>query len=207
MTESALHNFLKHVGKAFLFNQRCFLVATEVFIFQSGEELCAQIEWKMKMNNANKRKHIYIDVLGFGEKYIPYGLRRYEEGAETTPESSYKYNILRGIEVKVSRSDFRNGFIMSGCNYHYLFTPKGLIDRSEVPKHMGVIEVDMDKFKCHFNSLGNKFHYEGLKVIRAPRFRKIRHTQIDSGFSRISARCARELITLTAERLKRGLDG
>jgi len=81
MTESNLHKFLKDVGRAFLFNQRCFLVATEVPLLRHfSERISSELD-----------KHWIIDVCGIGEKYIPYTPWR-EKG-------KYKYNVLRGVEV------------------------------------------------------------------------------------------------------------
>ena len=53
-----------------------------------------------------------------------------------------RQNILRGIEVKVSRADFRNGFFCTGCNYNYLLTPMRLVSPSILPTGVGLIEYN-----------------------------------------------------------------
>lgn len=50
-----------------------------------------------------------------------------------------------GCEVKVSRSDYQAGYNVSG-DYTYLFTPKGLVNKDELPDYVGLVEVDLDKF-------------------------------------------------------------
>ena len=42
----------------------------------------------------------------------------------------------------------------------------------------------------------------GLKIVRNPRFQKLEGWQVDHALSEISARCGRELISKTAEKLK-----
>jgi len=82
-----------------------------------------------------------------------------------------KENITRGIEIKISRGDFKNGFIHSGCNYHYLLFPKGLIDKQEVAPQIGLIEFDQEIFSVR--RWGMKYHFEGFKVRRHSRYQKI----------------------------------
>lgn len=194
MTETREHKLLKDVGRAFLFNQRCFMVATEV---------------RLPFNRAvtGKRFRIVIDVCGFGEKYIPYETRRYEEytskegyeGRDYT-QTPYKFNVLRGIEVKVSRQDLKNGYISLGCNYNYLMTPKGLTtDHLKLPLGVGVIEVDLQAFRCKFDDGRNRFVFTGLHVMRQAKFSKVESWQIDHALADISARCARELVYRTRQ--------
>lgn len=200
MTETDLHKALKNIGRAFLFNQRCFIVATEVWLTR-----IEQIDFDVE----NKRRSI-IDVCGFGEKYIPYDTRNYietptqKDGQNITmhdyTQTQYKYNVIRGIEVKVSKNDLNNGFIASGCNYHYLLVPEEL-SLPNIPKHVGILTVNRDNFKSTFSPARNKFSFEGLKLVRPPKFREIKAWQIDSLLAQISARCARELISSTAEYL------
>lgn len=104
----------------------------------------------------------------------------------------YGYNILRGIEVKVSRSDFRNGFVCSGCNYHYLLTPMRLVAPYEVPKGVGLIEYNKYKFSCELNAdksdlpSERPFRIKGLRVVKRPVFKNIPQFQIDNAIERIS---------------------
>lgn len=201
MTETREHKLLKDVGRAFLFNQRCFMVATEVHL---------------PFNRAvtGKRFRTVIDVCGFGEKYIPFLTRRYEEtkmvaadgqeheGRDYT-QTPYKFNVLRGIEVKVSRGDLKNGYISLGCNYNYLMTPKGLTtDYLGTPQGVGIIEVDLQAFQCKFDNGRNRFIFTGLHTMRQAKFSKVESWQIDHALADISARCARELVYRTRQALE-----
>lgn len=186
MTETKLHKFLKEVGMAYLFNQNCFLVATEVHITRTQKRL-SQLD-----------QHFIIDVCGVGEKYIPY-----EQRLGPNPyKEKYKYNVVRGIEVKVSRSDFENGFVCSGCNYNYLLVPEGLVYCYELPKEIGLITVNQKEFKASFEPAPTfRFGFEGLRVIKKPQFKKIEQFQIDNAISSIAKRSTRELINRVAENL------
>jgi len=183
MTETETHRFLKEVGMAFLYNQNCFLVATEVHVNPSGQRLDTSLD-----------RHFIIDVCGVGEKYIPYTPWRESD--------NYKYNVLRGIEVKVSRSDFKNGFVCSGCNYNYLMVPEALVWSCEVPKELGIIKVDAKNFSAIFDPAPTfRFNFQGVRVMRKPTFKKIEQYQIDHTISSIAKRATRELINRVAEKL------
>lgn len=184
MTETNLHKFLKDIGMAYLFNQNCFLVATEVHVNPHGQRLDSPLD-----------KHFIIDVCGIGEKYIPYN-------PFTERGNNYKYNVVRGIEVKVSRADFKNGFICSGCNYNYLMVPEALVWSCEVPKEVGIIKVDVKKFSVTFEPAPTyRFNFKGVRIVRKPTFKKIEQYQIDNALSSIARRSSRELITRVAKNL------
>ena len=189
MTETALHKFLKDVAMAYLYNQNCFLVATEVPINPGGQRLGALDQ------------HFIIDVCGVGEKYVPLASRQTPYGTDYSKEK-YKYNVLRGIEVKVSRSDFKTGFVCSGCNYNYLMVPEGLVWSVEVPKEVGVIKINAKTFHVRFEPAPTShFTFQGLRIVRKPRFKKIEQYQIDNAISGIAKRSSRELINRVAENL------
>lgn len=183
MTETELHKFLKDVGMAFLYNQNCFLVATEVHVRPR------------RLNQLDR--HFIIDVCGVGEKYIPYN--------PFTPRGDkYKYNVLRGVEIKVSKKDFKTGFVCSGCNYNYLLVPEGLVWSHEVPETVGIITVDQTNFSATFESAPTaRFSFRGLRVLRKPTFKKIEQYQIDNAISSIAKRSTRELINRVAEKLEK----
>lgn len=192
MTETDLHRFLKEVGMAYLYNQNCFLVATEVSVSPSRERHGSSLD-----------QHFIIDVCGVGEKYIPLHLREQYEGIGISSEQKYKYNVLRGIEVKVSRSDFKSGFICSGCNYNYLMVPEGLVWSYEVPKGIGIIKVDAENFVAKsYSDPAFRFRFQGLRILRKPKFKQIEPYQIDNAINTIAKRASRELIARVAENLK-----
>jgi len=79
--------------------------------------------------------------------------------------------IVRGIEVKCSKADFKNGYSLTGCNYNYILAPLGLIKKSDLPKDMGFLEYNKHKFQ---GRLGSDFKYvlSGLKITKKPRFQE-----------------------------------
>jgi hypothetical protein len=186
MGESPRHLFLKNVAKAFLYNKGCYLVDTEVKLNHLGLKRFHELD-----------NHMVIDVCGVGLKYFPHSKRSLRQGDfhdfELANPQKYEcgYNVLRGIEVKVSRSDFRNGFICSGCNYHYILTPMRMLAPYEVPRGVGLIEYNKYKFSCELNideSYGQSkraFHLKGVRVIKRPIFRNIPQFQIDNAIARI----------------------
>ena len=167
---------------AFLFNQGCFMVDTEVELNHVGLRRFAELD-----------NHAVIDVCGVGEKSFTHGERRilqedHDDFRLDKPRRYvYMYNILRGVEVKVSRSDFRNGLVCSGCNYHYLLTPMRLISSYEVPKGVGLIEYNRYKFSCELRE-DDSFSFEGLRVIKRPIFRWIPQFHIDNAIGNIARR-------------------
>jgi len=187
MTETKMHRFLKKVGMAFLHNQKCFIMATEVYI--PRYLLCLSREERMKRHPLDK--HSIVDVCGVGEKYIPYSKRPIKY-------KNYKFKIVRGIEVKVSRSDFKNGFVCSGCNYHYLLTPRGLVSKSELPKGVGLLEVSKDNFRCRLGSDG-RFYIECLTVLRPPSFKATNEKIIDNIILNLGVCATRFIVRNIAE--------
>jgi hypothetical protein len=173
MGESDLHSFLKKVGAAFLLNQGCFLVDTEVPLTRFGQRRLGELD-----------DHHIIDVCGVGERLsrAPRALTL-EEGL-----GGYKCevveNVLRGVEVKISRSDFRGGLICSGCNYHYVLTPMRLVSPWEVPRGVGLIEFNRYKFSAE-NIEEGRIRLRGVKVVRKPTFRSVYHYQVDNATAHI----------------------
>lgn len=137
------------IGFLFLERMGCFNVSTEVSILST-----------LKKNHKTDKHHI-IDVLGLQWQYFP----------PTYPHKGVnKKLILRGIEVKVSKNDYNNGFIQSGCHYHYLIIPKGLIEENKVPFGVGVIEVDLQNFKVKvYKNRINSYSLIGVQIIQKPK--------------------------------------
>jgi len=175
------------LGKAFLLNQGCHLVGTEIKLNHFGLKRYSDLD-----------NHTIIDVCGVGLKYLPKGKKHIQrEGPinfEIRDDNKYEYgyNILRGIEVKVSRPDFRNGFVCSGCNYHYILTPMRLVAPHEVPRGIGLIEFNKYKFSCEPNAVESRnrvkrpFIIKGLRVIKKPIYRNVPQFQIDNAIEKIS---------------------
>jgi hypothetical protein len=189
MVESPLHGFLKKVGVAFLMNQDCFLLDTEVPLGRLG-------------NSHELDGHHVIDVCGVGERFF----RPREKSLSDFLSEGYGYevkrNVLRGVEVKVSRSDFRNGFVCSCCNFNYLLTPMRLVASWEVPKGVGLIEYNRHKFSVELDG-EEGFRFRGLKVVRKAAYRGLSQHQIDNATARIARSLARMSVSaLRAELMK-----
>jgi hypothetical protein len=185
MGETGMHTFLKQVGRLFLLNQECHTVETEVSLNQLGLQRLDELD--------NKK---IVDVLGVGLMYRPYShLRLREEGCEgfSLPQPDIYHvglNILRGVEVKVSRRDFRNGFICAGCNYNYVLTPAKLVSQGLLPRGVGLIELNRYKFSCEQAEEARERPYRlaGLRVVRQARYRKIPQFQVDHAVAAIAER-------------------
>jgi len=182
-SESSQHAFLKQVGKMLLYNMGCNLVDEEIKLNRLG---------MVPYTNLDNKK--VIDVLGVGMRYTkPRKNGKCPYFHLKKPDKYlFGYNILRGIEVKVSRSDFQNGFNITGCNYNYLLTPMKLISPSVIPREVGLIEYNRYKFECSINeeeTPNNKpFKIKGLRLVKKPKFRRVPQFHIDHAINQIALR-------------------
>ena len=168
------------------------MVDTEVKLNRLGLERYTEMD--------NKK---VIDVGGIGLKHLPLKRVRFKNGEydhfNLPDHRRYEcaFNVLRGIEVKVSRSDFRNGFICTSCNYNYVLTPTKLVSPSIIPKGVGMIEYNKYKFKVEVNEerevLNDRpFKIHGLKIIKRPTYRHIPQFQIDHAIAKIAGKGSTE---------------
>ncbi len=104
----------------------------------------------------------------------------------------FGYNVLRGVEVKVSRGDYLNGFTCTGCNYNYLLTPMRLLSPIEVPGGVGLIEYNRYKFGCEQEeedySGGRPFRLRGLRVVKPATYRCVPRFHIDHVMNEVGMR-------------------
>ena len=170
MGESDFHALLKKVGAAFLLNQDCFLVDVEVPLCRYGQQYIHNLD-----------SHHVIDACGVGERFT-----KLNEGVLAGSGYEVTRNILRGVEVKVSRSDFRNGFICTACNYNYLLAPMRLVAPWEVPK--GVALVEYNKYKFNVEKDEDFLRFKGLRVVKKPQFRSISQFQVDNATAYMARR-------------------
>lgn len=187
MVESVSHLFLKKVGKLFLYNQLCHMVEAEIKMNQLGLLRHSELD--------NKK---VIDVVGVGLKYFRNRKRRlqqeeYDEFQIHDPNKyEWGYNVLRGIEVKISRNDFKNGFICTSSNYNYVLTPMKLVSPSLLPKGVGLIEFNKYKFNCELENYEKPerrpFKITGLRVVRKASYRNIPQFHIDHVITEIALR-------------------
>ena len=74
-----------------------------------------------------------------------------------------------GIESKASYQDFLNGFCCQ-CEYTYVIAPVGVIPVERLPGKIGLIEVDLEKYKIK-NKL-NKFDFKEITTVKQCSSRK-----------------------------------
>jgi hypothetical protein len=158
-----------------------------------------------------------IDVVGIGLKHLPLKRVRFKNGEYdyfNLPDyRRYEcaFNVLRGIEVKVSRSDFRNGFICTSCNYNYVLTPMKLVSPSLIPKGVGLIEFNRYKFKVEVNNEkettnDRPFRINGLRILKRPRYRHIPQFQIDHAIAKIAGKVCIEAQQDAYNQISDGMD-
>ena len=185
--------YLKQVGKLWLYNQMCHMVDIEVKLNQMGLNRFLELD--------NKK---VIDVIGVGLKYFPWKQRKIQDEEyddfELSKPNQYEigYNVLRGIEVKISKSDFKNGFVCTSANYNYVMAPTKLVSPSLVPKGVGLIEFNKYKFGVEKSDderpNGRPFKISGVKVVKRASYRNIPQFQID------------HVIALIAQRARSGME-
>jgi len=132
MGETDEHKFLKKVGMAILLNKGCNPVGTEATLPVYLSDKKYQY-WKDPEMGA----HHIVDVVGIGSQSV-----KLEK--PTTFSKVKTVQTLYAIEVKVSRSDFRNGFCMRGWGKLWLISPTGVIPPDEIPNGVGHYECDLE---------------------------------------------------------------
>ena len=144
------------MAAAFLLNQGCFLVDTEVPLSRFGQTMLHRLDG-----------HHVIDACGVGERF--YSLR---EAREELGPGDYEVarNILRGVEVKVSRGDFRSVFVCTACNFNHLLTPMRLVAPWELPRGVGLLEYNRHKFDVEPTEEGG-LRFTGLRVVKKASYR------------------------------------
>lgn len=173
LTDKEKTGILTKLGYLKLKDMGCLEISTEVNIHT----------WLLPTSAIRQNtRHHFIDVLGIELEYLP-------PSKQKINENGYKVKtqrILRGIEIKVSKSDFKNGFIQLGCHYNYLLTPKGLINPLKTPKEIGLIEGDVTLEKLS-TIKKTQTHWLGLlKLIRKPTRKEVPERIIDLCESQIS---------------------
>lgn len=187
-----LHEYLKRAAVLWLLNRRCYIAGTEIYIPRSAR-LIAGLDKESTQEQISRHKKYkqFIDACGVGIQYIS----QWEREFGGKPKE-YNRVIIRGIEVKTSRSDYHNGFVRSGCNYNYLLTPKGLLKKTEIPQKMGLIEYEENKFSCD-KAWNNPFQFKGLRVVKRP----VKQDLSDKDFKMITFEIGRKMRPILIETL------
>jgi hypothetical protein len=181
--ESEEHNYLKDVALLWLLNQGCFLVDKEVELNQIGLAKYTDLDTRT-----------IIDALGVGMRYKTSAINA--EDSDSFDSSALRDMepgecVLRGVEVKVSRGDFRAGFACTGCNYHYVLTPLRLLSPSEVPKGIGLIEYNKHKFSCEYtedDQVDRPYAINGLRMLKRAVYRSVPRFQVDGVIASLAGR-------------------
>ncbi len=186
--ESTEHKHLKSVAILWLLNQGCFLTDTEVPLSQVGLRRYTELDNKT-----------VVDAVGVGLRFNAGNGK--DESSEYFDPSSLSGSeagecVLRGIEVKVTRGDFRAGFACSGCNYHYLLTPLRLLAPSEVPRGIGLIEYNKHKWGCEPEDAHSDRPYRitGLRVLKHSVYRELPRFQVDGAIAHLANRIRQQTL-------------
>lgn len=104
------------------------------------------IRWKYPFYVKNKREQLIL------EKSIDQCMEEacekmgyYKDVYKKLKREYHEVYKLYGVEVKVSVSDFHNGFSMCP-DYTYIIAPKGIIPLEELPKKIGLLEFDFEQY-------------------------------------------------------------
>jgi hypothetical protein len=185
--ESPEHKHLKSVAILWLLNQGCFLADTEVPLSQVGLQRYTELDNKT-----------VVDAVGVGLRFsVGNGKFEPSEGFDPSSLAGSEAGecVLRGVEVKVTRGDFRSGFACSGCNYHYLLTPIRLLAPFEVPRGIGLIEYNKHKWVCEPDDARSDRPYRitGLRVLKHPIYRGLPRFQVDGAIAHLANRTRQQM--------------
>jgi len=135
------------IAKYILYSKGYNCIATEVQ-FPKNSNYLKDYEW---FNSKATSKNT-IDTVGIKGNLL--------NSRENTLD---KYKVM-GIEAKASYSDFLNGFCTQ-CEYTYVIAPEGIIPIEKLPKSIGLITVDLQKYSIKQNRLG-KFVFKGITTVK-----------------------------------------
>jgi hypothetical protein len=149
------HFVLKQIGKYLLKNKGCKVIGTEIDI---GYDPYINKEYRNTFRPTRKQ---VIDVVGLNC-------------------SNYNWRgkcLSIGMEAKVSLNDFKNGFCTK-CDRTYVIAPVGVIPIELVPKDIGLIEVDFEKYKPT-----DMFDMSAVQETRIAKRRKVQQDYINLVYS------------------------
>ena len=159
--ESETHYLLKNIGRAWLWQQGCRVIGTEVSV---GPHIVDVMGLGTRYVEAERSKELRKRIKQVREElYLPEAEGLDRDGRQKLAEvlaekhdlrpwnltSSYTHTwteserVTKGVEAKASLQDFRSGFCTE-ANYCYVIAPKGIVPVDEVPKRIGLVEVDFD---------------------------------------------------------------
>ena len=109
--------------------------------------------WYRYRQNIRSRPKV-IDALG---------IKSMSEYSYEDREWTKKYR-MKGIEVKASMEDFKNGFCTMP-DHAYILAPKGVIPKEKIPKYVGFLEADFDRLEIQLQPV---LHIRGVETVKRP---------------------------------------
>ena len=116
-----------------------------------------------------------------------HGLRVYD--LLTSTVLSRPEPVFKGVEAKATLQDFRSGFCMFP-DYTYVIAPKGIVPVVEVPKSVGLLEVDLAKVSVKVSPV---VIVHGLKIAKKPRFSREPSLQEPEGLDQVVQNVLRKI--------------
>lgn len=146
--ESKEHFYLKQIAKIYLKSKyNCKYIGSEIYL---GKSIDKSIKKEYPDIPYNDKK--ITDAVGIEDRKLKHMGHR---------------GIIRNIEVKVSKSDFRSGYSIMG-DYNYIITVKNRLDDINIPKPVGLIEVDFDKFDV-YDLKSRGMGIKGVELVKYPK--------------------------------------
>lgn len=143
--ESAAHWFLKYLARDWLLHtrQQGWIAAVEVAMHLS------RYDYERREDYTGQRT-ARIDCVGLQkyEKAFKRSERRERrregfQSSDIVPDGSLLHRMVSvSLEVKVSRSDYLSGFYDDACQFNYAVTPPGILEKSDLPEHVGWLCYD-----------------------------------------------------------------
>jgi len=88
-----------------------------------------------------------------------------------------KRDVIYGIEVKASKSDFNNGF-NNFADYTYILAPEGVLEKNEIPKYIGLLEADFERLVL---GLRKRPSISGIRVTKKASFNRDSYLLYENG--------------------------
>jgi len=82
-------------------------------------------------------------------------------------ERSMRLMVI-AVQVKVSRQDARRRWRVP-ANMLYMMTPPGLLDPTELPPDVGLLEADPERVRVRCDSFGMPIAVDGIRIVRRAR--------------------------------------
>lgn len=188
------HRLLRELAALWLRGQRCFELGFEVFLYPENAEKCRFTTGRRKW------RRYYADTVGTSRLY-PSSEQIEAHRILGLPEP--QRFLLWCAEAKSSRSDFKNGFVSWGCNRHYVVTPPSLIAPKELPKHVGLLEIDLVNYRVSRWSQGT-IQIHGPRVVKRPVTQKLSQELLEVNMRHVEEAGTKSLLSVLLNKYHSG---